>query len=153
MPRRHLQLAASTLGMLLAAVMFATVSGCERTPVDPEAMAAEVGKRAFEFYRLLNEGMVYQAGLFLSAQRRGSFADPLDEPLIRERIGGVYDRILAGEVEVDYKRRNVATVRVTRYRRIQRPDTATTLIPLDSGVHRWVRESGSWFYDGPAASP
>lgn len=135
-----------------AAVLALFLSACSQTgTVDPDAMKLEIGRRAFEFYRHINEGRWEEAGLFMSERLRAASPDPEALPVIRRQKEGKFQRVMAGSPEIDWRRKRavvpVSTHNVT-------PPAAPGR-PVGMGLagherHRWVFESGDWYYDGDA---
>jgi hypothetical protein len=131
----------------------ALISGaCQRTQVDPAAMASDIGKFAFAFYRALNDEEFEPAGQFLSPRLRALYPDPNSAPIIAERRELRYHRVMAetgaDAIDVDW-RRNVGIVRVRFYEIVpSEPVDTNRLREIRSERHRWIKIEDVWVFDG-----
>ncbi len=136
----------------LAVLAVLLLAACPQSgTVDPDVMKMEVGRRAFDFYRHINEGRWAEAGVFMSARLRAESSNAEDLPVIRRQKEGRFQRVMAGTPEIDWRRKRAVIPVSTHF--VTPPAAAGR--PVGMGLagherHRWVFESGDWYYDGDA---
>lgn len=133
--------------VLLAVLALAACS--KSGTVDPEQMKLEVGRRAFQFYRHINEGEWNEAAVYMSSRLREISTDPEALPVIQRQKEGKFQRVMAGSPEVRWQK-GFAIIPVTTHK-VLPPAAAGRPVGMElvgHERHRWVLESGDWYYDG-----